>query len=400
MLKSMRASGTSMTQRLSLLSLLTLLTTTAACHSGSAQLQSVTPALEQSASAVAERVSDTESRYLLALTMFERGAYDDAAALFTQLFLSQPHDPSGDRLRHLLVQHIGWSMLGSYDVSGADSLLDGGESTLERYLVKHEQLFPAALGQRVDIYALLDEYSLRREDVPPPDAEDRLYALFHETYANIERPTPRRSKSGEDRMIREIEVDAIPWAKLSDPRVQRQLRDLRFIGASLMEQPGEPYNPRRVLVRGWASGSKRGPSGPGRRQAYTTLRTARPTLERCYAAALGRGAEVVERVELALRWVGGEVADVEVDRSGGLDEQASRCLVRALRNADVGADEETQAQLHLTFFIQPERWSGRSEIDYDYFGPQRSAGGGEINRSARPEDASINPLRIMPGFGP
>lgn len=361
----------------------------AACHAGAASSSptssSLPPRSEQAElSASADTLRDLEARYHLAVVSFDQGRYDDAAAQFAAVLLRVPQDPSGDHLRHLLVQHIGWSLLGAYDMSGDLSKLDSGEAILERYLVKHEQLLPKFTAEREDIYELIGEYSLRRDGGTPPNANAQLRALVRETERSIERPTSSKRKSNEDRKVRIIEVDTIRWATLDDPKIQRFLRDPRYAGSSLFENLGDPYNPVRVLVRGWVTKAKQSGGKRAARRAYTMLRAARPTLARCYEEALGRGADILERVDLDLRWDASGLDGVSITAPPSFDTQASRCVVEGLRDAipvDASATQDdrgnARAKLHLSFFVQPERWPPRDS--------------GEINQGARPEDTSRNP---------
>jgi hypothetical protein len=363
-----------------------VLIATAACQAGMASSTepSVTDPKPVAARLddAADLNADLEARYRLAIESFDRGAYDDAAAQFAQMLVRVPQDPSGDHLRHLLIQHVAWSLLGSYDMSRDSGKLDSGEAILERYLVKHEQLRPAATGERVEIFALLGEYTLRRDDRPPTNANAYLQALVRETHANLQRPVPRTRESNDDRMVREIEVDAVDgvrWASLDDPWVQAYLRDPRYAGASLFDE-SEPYNRTRVLVRGWVDKSSQ-TNAPIHRRAYDMLRAARPALERCYEDALGRGADTHEQVDLALHWDLGSLAEIEITEQSIADNQTSSCVIAALREAteadvtEADAVDDAHAKLHLTFFVQPPRW------------PERIPA--EINQDAEPEDVSI-----------
>lgn len=365
-------------------SLLTLLIA-AACHRSvppTPPSSTATPAPVADQPQLDEAASDNadlEARYRLAIESFDRGAYDDAAAQFAQMLLRVPQDPSGDPLRHLLIQHVAWSLLGSYDMSSDASKLDSGEAILERYLVKHEQLRPAATDERAEIYALLGEYTLRRDDVPPTSANAHLQALVRETHANLQRPVASRRQANEDRMVREIEVDTVRWASLDDPWIQAYLRDPRYAGASMFEHGGEPYNPTRVLVRGWVGKSQEA-SGASNRRTYDMLRAARPALERCYEEALGRGAGTLERLDLELRWDPGSPVEIEITEQTIPDSQISSCVVAALREeaepdvTQADAVDDARTDLHLTFFVQPPRWPPRDP--------------GDITRDVLPEDAS------------
>ena len=149
------------------------------------------PEIETETFVDARTQAELETQFSLALTAFDRGAYDRAAELFVQTLLKVPREPSGDELRHLLVQHIAWSLIGSYDMSGDATKLDEGEAMLERYIVKHEQLLPLAHGDREVIYALLGEYASRRAGENPRYVRDELVALTEATSRNL-----RRGQSG------------------------------------------------------------------------------------------------------------------------------------------------------------------------------------------------------------
>lgn len=325
--------------------------------------------------------AELETRYRLAIAAFDRGAYDDAAQQFSQMLLRVPRDPSGDALRHLLIQHVAWSLLGSYDMTRDPSKLDSGEAMLERYLVKHEQLLPEAKGEREEIYELLGEYALRRDDQPPSDANAHLQELVRDTHANLQRPEWDKRGHTEDRMVREVEVHTRKWATLADPRVQSHFRDLRYTGGSMFDVV-RPYNPARVLVRGFVGHPLR-LRDPANRHAYAALRDARPELAICYEDALGRGAEMLERVELELRFGASAAEIVTTERSSG-DDEFSRCVIDALRDgAKPGAEGQRHAELRLTFFVQPARYP---PVDT-----------GEITKGASPEDVTIT--RCVPGPG-
>ncbi|MCA9700937.1 MAG: hypothetical protein KC431_25655, partial [Myxococcales bacterium] len=150
---------------------------------------------------------ELEVRYRLALTTFDRGDHDDAAAQFAALLLRVPQTPEGDSLRHLLIQQIAWSLLASYDHGGDPGRLDAGEAMLERYLEKHEALRPMDMGDRAVIYALLGEFSLRREgaiEQPISPTGDAMAGLVRATAHSLDMPQARSRRGNEDRMVREI----------------------------------------------------------------------------------------------------------------------------------------------------------------------------------------------------
>ncbi|HVI01298.1 MAG TPA: hypothetical protein VM869_21420 [Enhygromyxa sp.] len=308
-------------------------------------------------------------RYAMALALFDRGDYESAAALFTQVLLELPQDPSGDVLRHALIQHVAWSLLGSFDVGGDAAALERGEALLERYLERHESLFPHADGERVVIYELLAEYQLRRDGQPPPDANERLVELVEHTQANFRSTIKARSRAIDDSDVRVIEVDKVPRGRLDDPKVAWFFTG-GLLGPSLYDKPGKPLNPTRVLVRGVVS-KARPPSE--RARTYELLRAARPAAERCYEDALGRGADIVERVRLDLTWDATGLADIDVVGASDLDQPATTCVRTALRTAErslAHTPRRARAQLDLTFFVDFERGGpGKLELDTDRFGP-------------------------------
>ena len=346
------------------------------------------------AMAAAHAAAELETQFSLALSAFDRGAYDRAADLFVQTLLKVPRDPSGDALRHHLVQHIAWSLLGSYDMSGDASRLDEGEALLERYLVRHEQLLPQAHGPREAIYGLLGEFASRRAGQNPRYVREELLALSEATMHSIREPASSRRGRNEDRMVREIEVDTIEWATLDDPEVQLYFRDIRYTGVSVFERPGDPFNHTRVLVRGWVSKREFVAAG---RLAFASLREARPALETCYELALARGdVNLFERVEIGLAWTQGRLDQVEFVDALHFDEASRDCLSAALYGAQpeaagealAGAGGAAQARLQLSFLVQPERWPGRGDVDWDYFDSAAPIGPGEIGAGAVPEDVS------------
>ncbi|NVB42419.1 hypothetical protein G6O69_31640 [Pseudenhygromyxa sp. WMMC2535] len=325
---------------------------------------------------------ERSARYALAIHDFNTGHYEQAAQLFAQLLLSLPRDPSADHLRNLLVQQIAWSLLGSHDVHARTDALDRGERMLERYLVKHEALLPESAGEREAIYELLGQYALRRDAQPPPDVNTQLRALNEQTIAALDHGEGRTRAATVDRMVREIEVERIAWAKPDDPRVQAFFRDPRAEGPSLFGKPFEPFHPARVLVRGWTSqvaGLRT------RKQNHALIAAARPELERCYEQALGRGADVVERAAIDLTWRADASAEVELEGEHRLDASAERCVLTALRTASadaVDAPDPAHTMLRLTFFVQSEgHRPGAAEINYA-FGLRHPPLRGQIEQGA------------------
>ena len=348
------------------------------------------PAADDDAIAEFARIAELEARYRLALAAFDRGAYELAADQFSVVLLDVPQTPAGDRLRHLLIQHIGWSLLGRYDVTRDVASLDRGEGILERYLDKHELLLPDNHGERTDIYELLGEYGLRREDQQPTNVNAQLRALVYETHANIEGSLPQTGRINIDRMVREIEVDTRKWAKLNDPGTQRYFRGDGSTGESLFAKSGDLFNPARVLVRGWARKGETSANSHARRRVYELLRSAHSTLEACYDLALGRGASLVERVHLELRWDDDGLSRVEaLARSSDVDPDFQACITHALTTRDESEGEgEAVAELHLTFFVQPPRAPSRGDVDYGYLGTTAPLPSGDITADAKPDDAS------------
>lgn len=298
-----------------------------------------------------------EARYILGLTQFDRGDYRLAAQTFAGTLLEAPKDPSGDNLRHLLIQHIGWSLLGVYDVSADPMALEQGEAVLERYLVKHEDLRPEATRQRDEIYELLGEYSLRRNNQAPPNAHARLRALVVTTQQQLARGVELENATSEDAMVRTIVVDTTPWAELDDPKVQRYFRDPRDTGAAVFEGPARVLHLTRVLVRGTIPAAE--VDKAQRRQVHALLASARPTLERCYETAIAHGADTLEHMEVSIRWGDAGLASATVGGSHSFDDESSRCVVAAFERggASEASIESFEARLDLTFFVQPPRYA-------------------------------------------
>lgn len=192
-------------------------------------------------------------------------------------------------------------------------------------------------------------------------------------------------------MVRVVVVERerrVHFAERDDPGVAAFHRDLRYTGPSLFERGGEPFNPTRVLVRGWISSSEgRGAS----RQSFAALRQARPALEQCYEQALIRGAPSVVRTQVELRWGGGARGVARLDGPTRFDGSAQACLSAALEAAGSGGVEqpEGRARLHLTFFVQAARWPDSRTPDHDDGGPWVPDKGGQINRGAAVEDVSV-----------
>ncbi|MCA9684576.1 MAG: hypothetical protein KC457_20490, partial [Myxococcales bacterium] len=184
-----------------------------------------------------------------------------------------------------------------------------------------------------------------------------------------------------------------------DPRVQAHLGDSRYTGPSLFEKLGQPFNPTRVLVRGWTGKADDGPtrSRHDNRRARALLADARPKLERCYEVALTRGAQIYARAGVDLRWQGGELVDASFSDADptpfDLDSQV--CLLTALRTSSAedaaAASDEATVRLELSFFIQPTRWPSQGDQDYDYFGPSKRPSSGPINEGAVAEDVGREP---------
>jgi hypothetical protein len=344
---------------------------------------SSTPELARAAEpSEALRTRELALRYRLGIDTFDRGAYEDAAALFAQLLLEVPQDPSGDDLRHLLVQHIGWSLLGAYDMRGDPGWLDEGEQMLERYLAKHEALLPDANAQREDIYELLGEYQDRRAGQPPASANARLVALVETTKSGFEQQLALgRQRAYDDGPVRVIEVETIPWAKLGDRRTRKFFAaDGSSLGAWLRPEP-DPLHPTRVLVRGRVLTPGLGDAT--HKHARELVKAARPELERCYERALVRGADLLERVNLELVWHAGSLAELELGGVHGLDGEDSTCVREAMLAADQQVESrsgESRARLGLTFFVQ-----------FEAPGP----GGGGDSIDAYPLDSDFDPTSPM-----
>lgn len=338
------------------------------CHREAELSTPVEQPLPATEGSLAAETRELALRYQLALQAFNHGAYEDAASLFSQVLLEVPQDSSGDGLRHLLIQHIGWSLLGAYDMHGAPESLDAGEQMLERYLVKHEELLPDAVAEREAIYELLGEYQIRRDGQSPPSAHDRLEALVEQTKTGFEEQLAAgQRKVFDDGPVRVIEVDKINWATLDDPQVwQFFAHDASRLGAWNFDYAADLYNPTRVLVRGWVHHAGLDPTG--RKQSYALVRAARPELERCYEQALVDGAELVERVDLDIAGQAGAPAEVDLDDAHDLGPGATSCVRSAMRSAAarVGAQAEAyEAKLSLTFFVQFEnRGPGRADEQF------------------------------------
>ncbi|EDM78781.1 hypothetical protein PPSIR1_32322 [Plesiocystis pacifica SIR-1] len=321
------------------------------------------------------------ARYALGLEQFNGGHYREAAATFSATFAKVPAEPIGDDLRHLLVQHAAWSLLGVYDTHKDEQALDQGEALLEAYLAKHEAIFPEAAypdapAEREAIYALLGEFGLRREGQPPPDANARLTVLVEQTsQALYERGRPKpHEPNNDDAPVRVIEVETTPWARVDDPRVQQYFQHLGDLGPSLvnggLQGPGN-FNPTRVLVRGQVHRARKASGGRAVAPARELLKSARQGIERCYEDALGRGAALVERVGVELSWDEGRLESLDLEGEPSFDERAQTCVSLALETAVVhgnGGLGTASAELDLTLFVQPERRPGKAHIDYEAFG--------------------------------
>ena len=356
--------------------------------------QSTPPMPPTPAAAVAEPPAsvgldgrELDRRYRAALTEFDAGHYEVAARQFAELLLRLPVDASGDRLRHQLIQHIGWSLLGSYDVRGDATALDRGEAMLERYLTKHEQLLPAATAERETIYELLGEYQLRRDGEDPPDAHAELVELVGETLADFQGRRERAPKHSTDHKVRTIEVDTRGFARRDHPRVQAYFNDPRDLGPSLLDVHAVQLHPTRVLVRASVKRSRRAPGRAVNSRTRALVRSARLELERCYAEALSRGADTVERLELGLDWSARALSTVQVEDQAGLDDRATDCVRAALRRADAASTAEAavaEALLELTFFVQSAGFIDPRSVSDFQSSPVPTPRGPELRSAPQP----------------
>ena len=367
------------------------------CERKSTETPEPTAQAKASASQMSEqdRTLATSRLYLLGEQYFDRGDYVDAVAMWRQVFLLIPSGPEGDHLRHQLVARMGYGLLHAHAKSGDPQTLNWGVQMLERYVAKHEALFPDGVEARGEIYELIGEMELALErgaagdggieggGIVAPDEIEQEFVELGRTQQAADHAGEVVDESG---LRREVVVKKQSrFATMEDPRVRSYLRSGSPLGDSLLAGGDSPYNPTRPLVRAGAS-RVRSDAGAkdqrlARRQMRELVRHVRPRLEQCYAEALTRAPVLVSKIDLAVTFdEAGNVADTSVADGRVVDAAGNACVVWAVMEARPRLPEEALAaavtvELPVTFFLQ---FSSGPRPD-SYALPQGFLDGGSAN---------------------
>lgn len=319
-----------------------------------------------------DRTLATSRLYMLGEQYFDRGDYVNAVAMWRQVFLLIPSGPEGDHLRHQLVARMGYGLLHAHAQSGNAETLNWGVQMLERYVAKHEALFPEDVEARGEIYELIGEMGLALErgaeggiasgELVEPEEIEREFVELGRTQA----PAPADhagEQVDEEGLRREVLVKKTSrLATMDDPRVRSYLRSGSPLGNSLLAGGDSPYNPTRPLVRAGTSRVRSYAAARdqrlARRQIRELVRQVRPRLEQCYAEALTRAPVLVSKIDLAVTFdEAGNVADSSVADGRVVDAAGNACVVWAVMEARPALPEEALAsavtvELPVTFFLQ------------------------------------------------
>jgi hypothetical protein len=321
-----------------------------------------------------ERTMAVKRLYQLGEDYFEVGDYPGAVALWRQVFLLLPADEAGDRLRHQLVARMAYGLMLAFEQTGQPAHLDQAEQFLERWVAKHEALFPtgpAREAERAQMYELIGQIAILRDRgagepdrLGPTQSEATIVGEF-ETLERAQADDHAGEEVGPDGIKREIVVPKNNrLASISDPRVRRWLSHPSPLGPSLMEGGDEPYSPTRPLVRAGVSklatkGASARDERLARRQLRQVVRVARPRLEQCYAEALTRAPVLVSKLEVEVTIdEEGRVTQSKIEDGRLIDAVGDACVMWALMGAEPLPDTALASRVTLampvTFFIQNE----------------------------------------------
>lgn len=313
--------------------------------------------------------------YQLGEANFARGDHEGAVALWRQTFLLLPRTAEGDRLRHALVQRLGFGLLSAYATDLDPGHLEWGQRVMERYLAKHEELFgddTAARKAREPIYELLGDIELRLDEELNPGVglSDVVVAVHDEVenaFDEIQRDDDWHTGEvlDDDGMTREVVVKDSPFATGEEERVKAYLHDDRYMGPSMFDDDGEPLNLTRPLVRRGIIMAGRGAAAKDRRASHKyvaqLVKENRPALEQCYEELLTRAPVLAAKVKLTVSLdENGELAGLRVAEGHLGDAHGDACVYWAIARADGQAKppqltSAVDLELPITFFVQPER---------------------------------------------
>jgi hypothetical protein len=304
--------------------------------------------------------------------------YAAAVLLIRRALLQLPERADADALRHQLLLRLAYVQMLAYDQTGDRAFVDDAQRMLERYLVKHEELFgdgKKAKAQRDEVYEILYTVETLREapkgEAPQGEAtqaEPERASAPDEVAQREEEPEEVDTHAGEvleDEFQRNVRVS--PRGKLAqpdDPRVRERLRSTYAdpeVGLVLTTPGLELVHGARPLVRGKratsvdADDSREGEK-LARRLGSELLVEARPVLRRCYEAAFARqSVAVIEGTVEASILPDGKVTRARIVQGGLVDALGDVCLIAGIETTRLAADDTratTRVRLPLVFFYE------------------------------------------------
>lgn len=327
---------------------------------------------------------DAAKIYTVGEEHFARGEYEQAVELWRHAIVALPPTQQADSLRHALVLRRAYGQMMAWAQTGNLGYTLDAQQMLERYLVRHEELFgetDAALAERGQVYELLfevervvepadepaDEPAVESDDTQPPADSDSDSAKF------------AHAKDGDDEYHRTIIVKTRP--SVDDPETRERLNNGLSHPFVVDSNPFGPRNmwltraeirpihgPRSLLRRA-------GPARPAnpetaaavRRRTTRTLgrrvvAQSRDELKRCYEAAYARHPldHAHSTVEVHVD-AEGQIVDAKIVEGGIIDTLGDLCVVGTLRAAQLDTRPPTTEDgapaaivIPLTFFFQEE----------------------------------------------
>ena len=350
--------------------------------------------------------------YMVAEERYAAGDYANAVALMRHALLQLPSTADYDDLRHELVLRMAHTQLRDHAATGHPAPLHDAKQMLERYVVRHEQLFgesDRAREERGEAYELLALVDQRLDpvtvdygdaapatpvavEVPASAATPEAPVAGSEVTAALEVPEPPAQLAVATPVApsRTIEVDDGPAVTRTAQRVDdegNEVRDLVVSGKRRRPSVDDPAVRAKLaspFTTGWLGGVMtaygvtkmrdarplvRGQSrlaGSGdlsqhllaRRAGQSLLRSARQGLRDCYAAAYAR--QPVDALESAVEasvHPDGSISHVRIVDGGLVDGYGDACLIEALQAtavAPLGEEsvEPVRVQVALVFFYE------------------------------------------------
>ncbi len=346
--------------------------------------------------------------YALAEQRYAEHDYGGAVALWRQVFLQLPSDPSGDALRHKLVARMAHALTQRYTETRDPAPLRAAQGLLTRYLEKHEALFgdgPEGVRARWELVGMLVEIEsvleageeqaqeqeqeqaqepepehdrlavTRSADAPPPkveapslrehDSSDRPSSTPRRR-ARVGRAAPRqRAVAGEDG-VRVVEVGGQEPTRhklgFIDNRGARAfMLNPGLNGASVFDTDQRYLHGPRVLVRLGMPGVESAEMSSDDRQrarahARATVVALRPAIASCFTEAMGRAQSSWTRVTVDFTMLpDGRIERVSISDGVMLDVVGDLCLLESFERArsEYLGDARVAARVPLTVFFQP-----------------------------------------------